>query len=87
MPRYVGCGSGSRLRDSLTRLRGSFPGARARIEALGDQEVGRGKAGPGRGKTGDNITRLERGTSAAYTIARLKRDRPEPASSRPRISR
>jgi hypothetical protein len=30
----------------------------------------------GRGKTGDNITGL-RGTSALYTLKRLKRDRPD----------
>lgn len=43
---------------------------------LPSHEYGTGKPGPGRGKTGDKITRLERGTSAPYLIARLKRDAP-----------
>ncbi len=49
------------------------------VPALAPQEIGAGKAGPGRGhKTGDNGTRFPRGTnSAAYLIARLKRDAPE----------
>jgi len=44
---------------------------------LGKRERGipGGKAGPGRGhKTGDNITRFERGTSHDYILARLERD-------------
>jgi hypothetical protein len=49
-------------------------------QALGAQEIGRGKPGPGRGhKTGNDITRFHgnRGTSAAYLTARLARDRPD----------
>lgn len=36
------------------------------------------KAGPGRGKTGDNVTCFnDRGNSSTYTLKRLKRDAPE----------
>lgn len=43
------------------------------------QEIGKGKAGPGRGrKTGANSTRFTRGsTDAAYLTARIARDRPD----------
>ncbi len=54
-----------------------------RAKELGQRLIGipGGKAGPGRGKkTGDNITRLKRGTSHAYTVARLDRDRPDLAA-------
>jgi hypothetical protein len=48
-----------------------------------EQEIGKGKAGPGRGKkTTDNISRLSHGTSAAYLVAKLKRDAPEFAERR-----
>lgn len=48
------------------------------VKPMPEQEIGKGKAGPGRGrKTGDNITRLPRGTSAAYLVAKLKRDHPK----------
>jgi hypothetical protein len=41
------------------------------------QEVGRGKAGPGRGKkTGNQITRF-RGTDASYLARRIARERPD----------
>jgi hypothetical protein len=39
------------------------------------QEIGKGKAGPGRGKkTDDDIIRFEQGTDEAYLLRRLKRD-------------
>ena len=46
---------------------------------LANQEVGKGKAGPGRGnKTSDIVTRLDdRGNTADYLAARIKRDHPE----------
>ncbi len=45
---------------------------------LSQPEIGKGKAGPGRGhKTGDVITRFERGTAADYLTARIARDRPD----------
>ena len=48
------------------------------VKPMPEQEIGKGKAGPGRGKkTGDNMTRLSRGTSAAYLVAKLKRDHPK----------
>ena len=52
------------------------------VAPLPPQEIGKGKPGPGRGKeTGDDITRLERGTSASYLVRRLKRDAPEIAAA------
>ena len=49
---------------------------------LPPQEIGKGKPGPGRGKeTGDDITRLERGTSASYLVRRLKHPAPELAEA------
>jgi hypothetical protein len=36
-----------------------------------------GPAGEGRGGKGDNITISKKGTSAAYLIAKLKRDHPD----------
>jgi hypothetical protein len=53
------------------------------VGELAEREIGieGGKPGPGRGhKTGDNITRFTRGTSAAYLVARLKRDAPDLAA-------
>jgi hypothetical protein len=54
-----------------------------RVEGvLGKQEIGKGKAGPGRGnKTGDIVTRFRRGNEASYTVARLRRDAPELADA------
>jgi len=43
---------------------------------LDTQVVGKGKAGPGRGKTVDNINRFS-GTGRTYLAARLKRDHPD----------
>jgi hypothetical protein len=46
-----------------------------------EQEIGKGKAGPGRGKkTADDVSRLSHGNSATYLAARLKRDHPEIAA-------
>jgi hypothetical protein len=48
---------------------------------LGEPEIGKGKAGPGRGKkTGTDDTRLSRGGNPSYLAARLKRDHPELAA-------
>jgi hypothetical protein len=46
---------------------------------LPTQEIGKGKPGPGRGKTDDNVNRLpaQGGNSSDYTKRRLKRDRPD----------
>jgi hypothetical protein len=61
---------GKYAEEALRRLRETLPEEKP-------QEIGKGKAGPGRGKTGDNITRLpERGTSETYLLRRLKRDAP-----------
>jgi hypothetical protein len=47
-----------------------------------EREIGAGIAGPGRSKkTGDDGTRLSRGSNASsYLAARLKRDRPDLAA-------
>jgi hypothetical protein len=64
-----------RLRSEARHLQGALP-------AKAEQAYGKGKAGPGRGqKTGDNITRLSRGTSAAYRLQILKRDHPDVAAA------
>jgi hypothetical protein len=48
---------------------------------LAAQEVGKGKAGPGRGKkTGADDTRLSRGGNSSYLAARLRRDHPDLAA-------
>jgi hypothetical protein len=47
-------------------------------QGLQDDPVAAGKAGPGRGKkTGDNVTRFERGNQASYLSARIARDYPD----------
>jgi hypothetical protein len=62
---------GTTLRDAVaTRAENPLP--------LAIQKAGKGKAGPGRGhKTGDNVTRLERGNHADYLTARIARDFPD----------
>lgn len=63
--------------DGLRQLKPDEPIAYDWAQKLGKREIGveGGKPGPGRGKkTGDNITRFERGTSRAYILARLDRD-------------
>lgn len=66
--------------DGLRQLDREQPVPFDEAVVLGQQEYGvlGGKPGPGRGhKTGSNITRLPRGTGETYTLARLRRDRPD----------
>ena len=64
--------------------RGGVPGAERILAAwyadqpLPPKVIGEGEPGPGRGnKTGNNITRFDRGTGTEYTLRRLARDAPE----------
>lgn len=62
---------------------------RKELPAVPEQEIGKGKPGPGRSprstqgesksapETADNVSRLSHGNSSTYLAARLQRDRPE----------
>jgi hypothetical protein len=71
-------GNWENLQRTYARVvRGEITEEEGRAIILNPREIGirGGKAGPGRGhKTGDNITRLMRGTSRDYILARLDRD-------------
>jgi hypothetical protein len=70
--------------ESTDLQRGGVPGAERILAAwyadlpLPLKVIGEGEPGPGRGnKTGNNITRFDRGTGTEYTLRRLARDEPE----------
>ena len=63
------------LREAIRGLIKPYP----KRVLLGHRLIGipGGKAGPGRGNKGPNVTRFQRGNSRAYTLARLTRDHPD----------
>jgi hypothetical protein len=71
-----------RIRTGYQIIRGRGVGGPITIDdvpvlAARQRGIEGGKAGPGRGKkTADDISRFNHGTSAAYLIAKLKRDHP-----------
>lgn len=80
-----GLGLGDKAKEEIEILkRGGVPGAERILAAwYADQPlplkvIGEGEPGPGRGnKTGNNVTRFDRGNGTEYALRRLARDAPE----------